>query len=91
MDNRAEKSVRNDPAVDEKAAALSRVYKVLHLLQGYRDKTNAQVFRFGAVTFDINNLISGVSLVARTRFRDMDDFGQRDLAWEIMEKINLES
>ncbi|OGE19453.1 hypothetical protein A3J19_02205 [Candidatus Daviesbacteria bacterium RIFCSPLOWO2_02_FULL_41_8] len=76
--------------LSQKVDALTRSYTLLSELLTIQSQTGAPRFDSGAMIFDMDCLITGVSRVARTRFRDMEEIGQRHLAWEIMEKIDEE-
>lgn len=79
-----------DPVLQQKVDALTRSYSLLGELLKIQTRTNATQFDSGAMMFNMDCSISGVSGIARVRFRDMEEIGQRHLAWAIMEKIDEE-
>ncbi len=83
-----EKITGYGPEVCTAANALRRSYSLARVLEGLRDTKGIRTFEFKRTIFETDFLISGVYRITRTRFRDLEEMGQKYLAWEIMEEID---
>ena len=77
-----------DPEVCLTANTLRRSYSLLRTVEGFRDLKGTRSFGFKGVNFETDCLISGLSKMTRAKYREMEEMGQRYLAWEILEEID---
>lgn len=70
------------------ARIMSRAYTLLNIVEGLKEVKGIQTFEYKGATFKADHLASGICLVVRAMYRDMEEMGQRHFAWEIMEDID---
>jgi|Napbiome12C3dose_1001474.scaffolds.fasta_scaffold00026_73 hypothetical protein len=76
------------PEVCRAANVLRRSYSFARVMEGLKNMSGFRIYEFKGTTFETDYLVSGVYMIARTQYRDMEEMGQRYLAWEILEDID---